>query len=78
MAEKLRPPNPNPQSFPGAGAALPEGVQTQTLSQVLACGVAVGSTACLALKQAGDAKALGHPTAQRLQLGLMGFSAGEP
>ncbi|GAB4824039.1 hypothetical protein N2152v2_011085 [Parachlorella kessleri] len=60
--------------FPGA--ALPQGMQLQVLSKILACGLGAGSAASLALKQAADSGDLASPTAQRLQLGLMGFSAG--
>jgi hypothetical protein len=52
-------------------------MQLQVLSKVLACGLGAGSAACLALKQAADAGDLASPAAQRLQLGLMGFSSGE-
>lgn len=45
------------------------------LVQLLGCGLAAGSASCFALKQYADAGALNSPTAQRLQLGLMGFSA---
>ncbi len=52
-------------------------MQLQVLSKILACGLGTGSAACLALKQAADAGELTSPAAQRLQLGLMGFSSGE-
>jgi hypothetical protein len=59
--------------FPGA--ALPQGFETQALVQLLGSGLATGSAACYALKQFADNSDLKNPTAQRLQLGLMGFSA---
>ena len=43
--------------------------------QLLGCGVAAGAASCYALKEYADAGNLKSPTAQRLQLGLMGFSA---
>jgi len=60
--------------FPGS--ALPQGVATQALVQLLGCGLATGSATCFALKQAADDNDLKSPLAQRLQLGLMGFSLG--
>lgn len=59
--------------FPGA--ALPQGFETQALVQLLGSGLAAGSASCYALKQFADNNDLNKPTAQRLQLGLMGFSA---
>ncbi|KAL4445732.1 hypothetical protein ABPG77_008931 [Micractinium sp. CCAP 211/92] len=60
--------------FPGA--ALPQGFQAQALVKLLGCGLGAGSAACFGLKQLADSSQLASPTAQRLQLGLMGFSAG--
>lgn len=62
--------------FPGT--ALPQGMQTQVLGKLLGGGVALGAASCYALKKATDAGGGGltDPTAQRLQLGLMAFSAG--
>lgn len=59
--------------FPGV--ALPQGFQTQALVQLLGCGLAAGSASCFAVRQAAEHRALASPTAQRLQLGLLGFSA---
>jgi hypothetical protein len=61
-----------------AGAALPQGFESQALVKLLGCGAAVGSAASLGLKQLADAGQLGSPTAQRLQLGLIGFATGAP
>lgn len=57
------------------GAALPQGFETQVLVQLLGSGLAAGSASCYALKQFADNNDLNTPTAQRLQLGLMGLSA---
>jgi len=59
--------------FPGA--ALPQGFESQVLVQLLGSGLAAGSASCYALKQFADNNDLNKPTAQRLQLGLMGLSA---
>ncbi len=61
-----------------AGAALPQGFESQALVKLLGCGAAVGSAASLGLKQLTDGGQLASPTAMRLQLGLMGFSSGGP
>jgi hypothetical protein len=50
--------------FPGA--ALPQGMQSQALTQLLSGGLALGAASCWALKQAADAGQLKTPTAQRL------------
>ncbi|KAL4425888.1 hypothetical protein ABPG75_009904 [Micractinium tetrahymenae] len=60
--------------FPGA--ALPQGFQAQALAKLLGCGLGAGAAASFGLKQLADSNQLASPTAQRLQLGLMGFSAG--
>ena len=60
--------------FPGA--ALPQGFESQALVKLLGCGVGVGAASALGLKQLADSNSLASPTAQRLQLGLMGFSSG--
>lgn len=52
-------------------------MRLQVLSKILACGLGAGAVSCFALKQSADSGDLASPTAQRLQLGLMGFSAGE-
>ena len=52
-------------------------LQAQVLAQILGCGLATGAASAWALKQATDDGALASPPAQRLQLGLMGFSLGE-
>lgn len=59
-----------------AGAALPQGFQAQALVKLLGCGLGAGAAASFGLKQLADSSQLASPTAQRLQLGLMGFSAG--
>jgi hypothetical protein len=60
--------------FPGA--ALPQGFESQALVKLLGCGVAAGAASAFGLKQLTDSNQLASPTAQRLQLGLMGFSSG--
>ena len=62
-------------NFYSPGSALPQGMQTQALVQLLGCGVLAGSASCYALKLAADRSELKSATAQRLQLGLMAFSA---
>lgn len=108
---------PAPQPPAPAGAALPEGFQSQALVKLLGCGIGAGAASAAGLKlvrlrgreagrhqhrhpkhcctaacprsyplspapplaptlQLADAGQLNSPAAQRLQLGLMGFSAG--
>lgn len=57
---------------------MPQGLEAQALVKMLGCGAALGSATSLGLKQLADGGQLASPTAQRLQLGLMGFSTGEP
>ncbi|KAL4859821.1 hypothetical protein ACK3TF_000096 [Chlorella vulgaris] len=59
-------------------AAMPQGLEAQPLVKMLGCGAGLGSATSLGLKQLADGGQLASPTAQRLQLGLMGFSTGEP
>jgi hypothetical protein len=50
-------------------------LQSQLLVKILGLGLATGAASSWGLKQACDNDALSSPAAQRLQLGLMGFSA---
>lgn len=59
-----------------AGAALPQGFQAQALVKLLGCGLGAGAAASFGLKQLAGSGQLASPTARRLQLGLMGCSAG--